>query len=60
MISTCDTLVRRGLINKTYDTPGIRRLIWKKYGNLVHIGLIDETRDTINPPELRGLLHVKL
>ena len=41
-LETCDTLVRRGLVNNTCGlwTVGIRRLIWHKYDNLVHVAFI--------------------
>ena len=53
----CDTLVHRGLINKTCDTLGIRRLTLRKYGSLVHRGLIHETCHAL---DLRELIHVIL
>ena len=42
------------------DTPDIKRLIWEKFNNLVHIGLILEKHGTIHSLGLRGLIHVKL
>ena len=59
-VNTCDSLVNRGLINKKCDTLDIKRLISKKYKSLLHIGLIFATRDTIDPLDLRGLIHVIL
>ena len=53
----CDTLVHRGLINKTCDTLDIRRLTLRKYGSLVHRGLIHETCHALDP---RELIHVIL
>ena len=42
------------------DTPDIKWLKWKKFNNLVHIGLILEKRGTIYSLGLRGLIHGKL
>ena len=47
-------------MNKKCDTPDIKRLVWKKYNSLVHIGLILETHDTVDHLDLRELIHVKI